>query len=213
MKLNENATCYPEVKAAICPTNDASCLEKLNVYRARSVVGSSYNRYDWDFKLENTSFVYFPGESKKTFRVYFSQDIRKEGTRLLTLQLSIGTSGVSAGAISEVHYIFDKLVNPDPPFGVATFTELMNPMSGILGTRCLECHNSTKLEGGYDMSNYALMIQKGVLIPNDPNSKMYMRMNPNNNQQNLRPMPLNGFLETQLTREVERWILNGALNN
>lgn len=213
VQLNENATCYPEVKNMICPTSDASCLPKLQVYRARSIVGSSYNRYDWDFILEGTSFVFFPGDVKKTFRIYFSQDIRKEGTRLLTLQMNIATASVTAGTNAEIHFIFNKLINPDPPFGVATFSELMNPMSGILGTRCLECHNSTKLEGGYDMSNYALMRSKNILIPGDVNSKMYMRMNPNADQGNLRSMPLNGFLETQLTREVEQWILNGALNN
>ena len=57
------------------------------------------------------------------------------------------------------------------------------------------------------------MLNEGRIIPGDTNSKIYQRMNPSGNDQ-IAPMPLNGFLPNILDRKKkEDWILRGAKNN
>ena len=88
----------------------------------------------------------------------------------------------------------------------------MDPKSGILGLNCVKCHNSQLMAGGYDMTDYELMITRKVLIPGNVDSKMYVRIHPTP-EFLAKPMPQDGFLPQALIYEVERWLMNGAHNN
>lgn len=207
-----STTCLPNVYAAICP--GGTCVAAARDFgKARQDVGATFKRYDWDFKFPTSSVSFMVGESSKPLRVYFSKDIRREQNRVLTLDIaSVLGSGVTIGANRTTQYVITKHDNPIPSGSTLTFSELMNPTSGILGQNCTACHNSTDLAGNYDMTDHELMIRNGVLIPGDITSKMYLRMHPTPEFLG-KPMPLNGFLTQDKILEVELWIRGGALNN
>ncbi len=207
-------TCLPEVYSAMCPGGNCPAAAK-DFGRARIVLptGNTYNRYDWDYKFSGASANFSINESAKTIRVYFSKNIRQEKNRVLTFDIASVLGTVNLGANPKVNYIISKYNNPTPDPDVLTFSQLMNPQSGILGQNCVKCHNSLDNAGGYDMTDHQMMLDRRVLIPRDVNSKMYVRMHPNPEFLN-KPMPQDGFLQDgNKILEVEKWIMQGALDN
>lgn len=206
-----SATCLPDVYASVCP--GGTCVAAAKDFgRARSDVGATYKRYDWDYKFAASSVTFTIGESSKTLRVYFSKDIRREQNRVLTFDITSVLGAVNIGPNKTVNYVITKHDNPIPNNATLTFSELMSSTFGILGQNCTACHNSTDLAGNYDMTDYALMIKNGVLVPGDVSSKMYLRMRPTPEFLG-KPMPLNGFMTQDKILEVELWIKAGAPNN
>lgn len=210
--------CLPQVAKVICSqftTNPNLCGEAVQFYRARSVVGVTYNRFDWDYKYKSSAVTFAPGEISKTIRLQFSKDIRHEKNRLLTLMVEPGLGGATVGANKSMHFIFDKISKPTPVAGSIRFQDLMAPGTGILVTNCIKCHNSDKHDGGYDITNYEEMIANSVLVPGSASSKMYQRISPSDPQyMNLSPMPLQpGAISTDDVRSIKQWIEEGALNN
>lgn len=213
--MGSNAKCYPEVKTIICAAGCTTADYTLG--RARSIVGTTYNRYDWDYKFSNLSLVFKPGETVQPLRIMLSKDIRQEQNRLLSLKI-MGVSGpvVISATNASTSVVINKLSNPTPNPSVPTFAELMDPQNGVIGKNCTSCHNSTKLAGEYDISDYELMLKNVVLVPGNPlASKMYYRLNPNTvvNGVKLRQMPFDAPLQVDDQRAIEKWILDGAKNN
>lgn len=226
-----NSTCLPSAYTLMCPGGGCSTTV-TNVTKARSVVGTSYNRFDWDYKFNQTSALFSIGETTKSFQIITSKDIRYEGNRILTLKVSVGIGNATVGN-SQVHVLFDKRKNPIPGGSDITYSKLMNSTNGILLYKCGNCHNSnpTEQQGGFDIANYDLMVSQGVLKPGldfmtvngttgditkTYASKLFKRMNSQDPDSGsyLTPMPRDKYLDydTEISY-VERWILNGALNN
>lgn len=206
-----SSTCLKSVYDTVCP--GGSCVAAAKDFgRARSVVGATWNRFDWDYKFPVNSVTFSVGESTKTLRVYFSKDIRFEKNRVLSLDIASVLGSVTIGANKTTNFIINKYDNPVPAGTSLTLSELMNESAGILGQNCVKCHNSAKIAGGYDMTDYDWMIRNRVVVPNDVNSKMYVRMHDTGDTL-VKPMPFDGFLPSPMVLEVERWLLNGALNN
>jgi len=206
-----SSTCLKDVYDFVCP--GGSCVAAAKDFgRAKSNIGTTWNRFDWDYKFPVNSVTFNVGESSKSVRVTFSKNIRYEKNRLLTLDISSALGSVVLGAKKTANFVINKYDNPVPNDSILTFSELMDPQSGILGQNCVKCHNSATLAGGYDMTDYDWMIRNRVVIPNDITSKMYARMHDTGNSL-LKPMPFDGFLPAPQVLEVERWLLNGALNN
>ncbi len=183
---------------------------------AASVVGTDYNRFDWDYRVDPATplaITFSENQKVASFNLIFSDDLRAKGIK--TLRLKLGTP--LGGSLGGNRVLVITIPNLNPPYsGIApTFTQLMNKDSGILGRYCIKCHNSVLKEGGYDMTDYQQMVDRRVLIPGDPiNSKMFFRMNaeaPNN--AGLGAMPQDGFLPRDIAELVEQWIRAGALNN
>ncbi len=208
------ADCFPSVKAFLCGLGKCTAADLL-MGRARSVVGVEFNRFDWDYKFQGLTLTFAPGEIRKSLRVFLSKDTRHENNRLLSLKIGSFAGFVQLGSLSQVHVVMNKVAQPTPDPNLPTYSELIHPQSGILGQNCLKCHNSATKAGGYDMSNYDEMVANGVLVPGKPDSsKMFKRLNPNDpSSQFLQSMPLDGFMEQALIREVEKWLLDGAKNN
>ncbi len=209
-------------------TNTNSILAPVNVVAdsayeagevpATGVLGIGQNRFDWDYKIDpttSTSLILNPGQTTASFNLIFSDDLRHHSDRVL--RLSLGTPlGASLGAnqvlrISLPNY--NSIYNGNAP----TFAQLMNPKSGVLGVNCVKCHNSVQRQGGYDMTNYEDMKNRGIIIPGNLNvnqHKMFRRMNADDpNLQGLQSMPLDGFLPRDQVDLVNQWILDGARNN
>lgn len=169
--------------------------------------------FDWDFKIINPTFTLLGNNAFVDIEIEFSGDIRRENNRVLRLQLeSLSDFGTIANG--EVYVIIHKAENENAlAAGEMTFSALMR--TGTLRVSCLECHNSTELNGGYDVSNYKLMVTNGVLdLVNPINSKMFNRMNPNYlGNETLAPMPRDGYLPDAEINPVRRWIQSGAKNN
>lgn len=204
-------TCLPDVYNTVCPGGSCPTVAK-DFGRAKSVVGTTWNRFDWDYKFPINSVTFGIGDSSKTVRVYFSKNTRNEKNRLLTLDIASVLGSVVIGNNKTSNFIINKFDNPIPSGNVLTLSELMNESAGILGQNCVKCHNSATIAGGYDMTDYDWMIRNRVVVPNDVNSKMYVRMHDSGNTL-IKPMPFDGFLPTPQVLEVERWLLSGALNN
>lgn len=218
-----NATnCLPPVYTALGASlqnmnntrfNEARAREDIITIKNASNVDVPSKIFDWDFRILNPTFTLLGQDAFVDIEIEFSGDIRRENNRLLRLQLE---SLSSFGRIvnGEISIIIHKADNDNAlARGEMTFSSLMR--TGTLRVSCLECHNSTELNGGYDMSNYKLMVTNGVLDLNNPiNSKMFNRMNANyNRNNNLAPMPRDGVLSTPEYQAVERWIQAGAKNN
>lgn len=226
------SNCLPQVYNLLCPPNTTCATGATNLSTARSVVGTTFNRFDWDYKMSTSSIIFAPGETKRNFQIVTSKDIRYEPNRLLTLKLEKGIGNSQLGtALSYI--VFNKMKNPIPGPTEMTFSKLMNSQSGILALNCLNCHNSnpTKQQGGYDIADYEMMLAKGILIPGadfmtvNPTtgavtktyaSKLFKRMNPQDPDVGtyLTPMPRDKYLDYDTgVSYVEKWILNGAKNN
>jgi hypothetical protein len=194
-------------------------------YTARSIVSNGYNRFDWDFRLLADSLnlqsaVDSAGnlstDPSGNITVKFSKDIRKEdGNRLLRLRISVASSNGTTGANQDLYVVFLKVNNEDPRINnEVTYSGLMNPVSGILGTKCIKCHNSVLFNGGYDITDYELMMSRQIVIPFDIMSKMYRRTNSQDPINfGLSPMPANGGLSATDRDLIANWILSGAKDN
>lgn len=172
------------------------------------------NRFNWDYRFKSSlSVTFFPGETTKFVEVIFSDDLRDEATKTLTLNLA-DPFGSTLGTNKTLVITIPDFNNPN--VGSITFSQLMST-GGILEMNCVRCHNSADRQGGYDMTDYQEMVAKGVIVPGDltPNNhKMYRRMNPDApGAGSITPMPLDGFLIQDLTLIVEDWIKAGAKNN
>ncbi len=203
-----DGACSAPAKALLCTVVNPCTTAEQNLIAARSVLGQSYNRFDWDYKLSQTMITFLPGETTKTITVTLSKDVRKESNRLLSLQLTNPLGALLP--VDRINYVIRKMNNSNPPPGVATFSQLMGSSLGIF-SNCIRCHNSNQNDGGYDITDFEGMLAKGVLIPNDINCKMRRRMIPD--AANVTPMPLDGYLPQEKVFEVDKWIQNGALNN
>ncbi len=228
----DNCATMSDVNAALNAYPGASNQANKKFYTARSIVGNGYNRFDWDFRFVkdqlnlqsavNSGNVLIPDPAGKV-TVKFSKDIRKEdGNRILRLKLSLATSngtltqpqGSPSIPLDTIYVVFLKVNNPDPGYDV-TYSKLMNSTTGLLGTKCIACHNSVLFNGGYDITDYDQMISRGILIPNDPMSLMFRRTNSQDKiNEGISPMPANGGLDDLTERpKIREWILNGAKNN
>lgn len=222
-----NASCLPDVYALVCPAGVCPHADSARVELARSVVGATFNRFDWDYKLNGSSFSFEPGETTKSFTIRTSKDIRYERNRVLTVRLEAGIGNIQVvEANSRARIVFNKIRNPVPPTGQMTYTKLMS--GGTLDKTCTECHNSTKRDGGYDIRDYELMISSGkqILVPGadrivydaDFNknvtavSLMYRRTLPQFTPESLL-MPRLKTLTPAEYNDVENWLTNGAKNN
>jgi hypothetical protein len=185
---------------------------------ANSVLGMGQNRFDWDYRVDattSTSLNFKPYQKSATFNLIFSDDLRADPAKVL--RLSLGTPlGASLGTNSKLRISIPNYA-PAPTGSAPTFSLLMNPKSGVLGINCVKCHNSVQLQGGYDMTDYQDMKNRGIIVPGnlDPNQhKMFRRMNADDpNLQGLQSMPLDGFLPRDQVDLVNQWILDGAKNN
>jgi hypothetical protein len=167
------------------------------------------DRWNWDFSVDTLAVVFAPGETRKSLVFKLSNDQRDEPNERIGMNISSvvnATKSGTAGAATLTIIDDDGPANPEVP----TFSSLMQN-GGILFQNCLECHNSVDNRGGYNLSDYDLMIENGVLVPYDVNSKMFLRMNAV--VPGLRPMPLGGLLREEIRFQVENWILNGAKND
>ena len=211
-------TCLVDIKEAVCPagvcpaanTTDFGLITDFGL--ARSEVGSTFSRFDWDYRFPIKTVTFSSGQSNKKLRIYFSKDIRLENNRVFIVDIVSVLGSVKIGANKSQNFIITKYNNPVPNGLSLTFSRLMNPISGVLGTNCTKCHNSNDFAGKYNMSDHQLMLDNSVIIPYDVTSKMYLRTHPNAEYFG-KPMPVDGFLPDTLVRPIERWILNGALNN
>lgn len=183
---------------------------------AKGLMGAGgKNRFNWDYKIMSPmSITFLPGERTKYIDVIFSDDERDDITKTLTLKLADPLGAVLGAQSTLVITIPDY--NPAPTGTAPTFAQLMSS-GGILEMNCVRCHNSVEMQGGYDMTDYRLMVTKGIIVPGDltPNNhKMFRRMNPDApGTGTITPMPLDGFLTQDLTIFVEEWIKAGAKNN
>lgn len=185
---------------------------------ANGLLGTGQNRFDWDYRVDDTtttSLTFKPGEKSTTFNLIFSDDLRYDVDKVL--RLSLGTPlGATLGVNSKLRIALPNY-NPQPSGAAPTFALLMNPKSGVLGLNCVKCHNSVQRQGGYDMTDYQDMKNRGVILPGnlDPNQhKMFRRMNADApNFEGLQSMPLDGFLPRDQVDLVNQWILDGAKNN
>lgn len=213
-----NTTCLPPVFQAM-QARGLTTAADLSFKKARSVVGTSYNRYDWDFKFTSSSFNLLGMNPQQVVKIRFSGDQRRENNRVLRLTIDVLSANATV-TTQTLYVVILKASNPDAlGNGEVTFSALMRSGTGILSLNCVKCHNSRDLNGGYDMTDFDLMLTKGVLVPSaDPNitetSKMFNRMNPNYvGNETLSPMPLDGFLTDIYIDQVRSWIRSGAKNN
>jgi len=172
------------------------------------------HRFNWDYRINSSlSISFLPGETTKFIEIVFSDDLRDEVDKTLTLTLTDPFGGTLGAKKNLVLTIPDY--NPANTDSV-TFTQLMSP-GGILEMNCVRCHNSLDRQGGYDMTDYAEMVSKGIIVPGNltPNDhKMFRRMNPFAPDAGLvTPMPLDNYLASDLVDFVNLWILAGAKNN
>ncbi|MGZ3724189.1 MAG: hypothetical protein ACXWQQ_00225 [Pseudobdellovibrio sp.] len=210
-------TCLPAVYNEMVNRGLNSAAE-LSFKQARAVTGTSYNRFDWDFKFASNSFNLLGASPSQTATVHFSSDERRENNRVLRLTITVLSNNATV-TTQTAYVIIYKADNRDAlGAGEVTFSSLMRS-TGTLGLNCVKCHNSRDLNGGYDMTNYDLMVTKGVLVPSPvvsvaETSKMFNRMNPNFvGNETLSPMPLDGFLTDPYIQLVRQWIDEGARNN
>jgi hypothetical protein len=217
-----NSSCLPTVYAGLGTSLQNANNTRFNKARSRDdtiIIRNSNGDnipvkiFDWDFKILNPTFTLLGNNAFYDIEIEFSGDIRRENNRVLRLQLeSLSNFGTIVNG--ELFIIIHKADNDNAlARGEMTFSALMR--TGTLRQSCVECHNSTELNGGYDVSNYKLMVTNGVLdLTNPINSKMFNRMNPNYlGNETLAPMPRDGYLPDNEIDPVRRWIQAGAKNN
>ncbi|MBX7231881.1 MAG: hypothetical protein K1X29_07320 [Bdellovibrionales bacterium] len=208
---------YVTATVAIENTNDVNAA--LNRRSMKIVVNNKIvevDRWDWDYQVDTLAVVFAPGETKKNLIFKISNDQRIEPRETINLKITSVTNAVINQTDNSDKAVI-TIIDDDAPNveGVPTFSSLMQP-GGVLFENCFKCHNSVDNRGGYNLSDYDLMIANKVLIPSDVTSKMFVRMNAEIS--GLRSMPLldNGtgsLLEPTLRKKVEVWIKGGARND
>ncbi len=226
--VTNSTNCLPDVYSLVCPGNSCGHLLAPNFEVARSVVGTSFNRFDWDYKLGTTSLSFAPGETLKTITLKTSRDERFESNRVLTLRLEAGLGAVQIPqATAFARIVFNKRINREPPSTEVTFSKLMGTGGALLNT-CTRCHNSVRRDGGYDIQDYELMISsdKRILVPGAdsisytdkgkkvivPVSLMYRRTLSEFTTESLL-MPREDQFSADDFVNLEAWLLSGAKNN
>jgi hypothetical protein len=150
-----------------------------------------------------------------------ARDFRREGhvvgtNRVESVVLALSSPTRAEFGTQQTHRLDviddDNALQPGEP----SYAQLVT--TGVLGTKCVRCHNSTMAAGGYDVTDYYRMIDRQVLIGGNIRSKMYQRMNGDDPAVvGLTPMPPpedGGFLRTDERVPVENWIMGaGARNN
>lgn len=170
------------------------------------------NNWDWDYSLDSLAVVFEPGQVTKTIAIKLSNDQRYENLpEILRLRFNtvINAKTEAVGQLVKITVNDDDANITDER--IITFSKLMATNGGVLRNYCLKCHNSVDNRGGYNLSDYDLMIENGVLIPGSAASMMFRRMD--SIIPGLRPMPLTGLLSSEERRKVESWILRGAKND
>lgn len=222
-----NTTCLPEVFSIVCPSGNCPHADSAKVSLARNDNGTTFKRFNWDYKLSTSSFSFEPGQTSKTITIRTAKDIRYELNRVLTIRLEPGLGSIQVpDATSRARIVFEKVLNPVPANGEMTYSKLMD--GGTLYKTCTECHNSVKRDGGYDIQDYELMISsnKQILVPGadsvtyDANfnkivtavSLMYRRTLPQFTPESLL-MPRLKTLTPAEYNDLEDWLTSGAKNN
>jgi len=237
-----SATCEAQVFTQICAgrsdcnATTSTARNEFAFMRARSVQGAVYRRFDWDYRIDNRSVSFSPGQQFAKVKVYLSTNIRRtfnvplsfpasvsptagEANRLLTLRLESVTGEGVMGTNVNANLVVRKHNNPVPPSAppgepsILRYQDMMSSV-GVLELNCVKCHNSDDNAGSYDMTNFELMVQNGVLKPGGSlfDSEMYTRMTKDFG--NLaKPMPNDGFMVSSEVDKVKRWIEAGAPNN
>ncbi len=166
------------------------------------------NSFDWDYDFDSLGVVFLPNETSKRIRLNLAEHERYQPPRLLSLRIG-SVVGAEVGEVGNYSLTINN-ANPAPAIDEITFSMLMRP-GGVFYEYCLTCHNSADKRGGLDLANFREMIDREVLIPEDTNSLMYIRMSTQSGTQP--PMPLTGILPSHIRGFVEQWILSGAKNN
>lgn len=211
VKVNLNTASTNPINVTLATEGDQTLPEI-----AKAVLGpTGKNRFDWDYRIISPVNITFnPGELEKEVEIIFSDDLRDDPDKTLTLKL-VDPFGATLGT-NVKHIVSLPDYNAAPSDGHLAFSDLMSP-GGVLEANCVRCHNSVDKQGGYDMTNYQMMVDKGIIVPgnSDPNThKMFRRMNPDAaNVGSITPMPLKGYLLQDQTIQVEDWFLGGAKNN
>lgn len=208
-----SSDCLPNLGSALTAAGVVGA-QDLRVRMARSRLGSgSVSRFDWDYQLSESTVNFLGDKVSAEFTLRLSKDVRHEDARLLKLDLNLTSNAGVLGSKKQILVYLRKRNNPIPAVGEITFSALMSS-KGILNLNCVHCHNTEKLEGGYDMTDYELMLSRGVLIPSDPMSKMFRRMDANNPMEGFPdPMPRDGYMDLEKILIIKDWILKGAKNN
>ncbi len=188
----------------------------LKPKNARNKVNYANSGYLWDFQFIDGKTVSFKSlETTAKLRLRFSGNIRKEATnRILALYLKSPLLADEVKA-SRKYFVFEKIYNPDPPpppAEVLSYSYLLSS-NGVFGQYCVKCHNAVLKNGGYDITDYDVMIQKSVLVPGSLTSKIFRRMNDDPEFRNLQPMPLDGYRPFEERAVVKDWIEYGAFND
>ncbi len=176
-----------------------------------------FNRFDWDYRFKSSKKQVFTAfESSKLFQIIFSDDLRDDVNKTLTLKLTNTTGGLALGSNTQVILTLPDYNEPIPSTEV-TFAKLMKNNVGILSVHCQICHNSVDMNALFDITDYREMIEKGIIAPGSSDlsdHKLFLRTNPDSmNSSVLRPMPLMGYLEREFLIEIEKWLMAGAKNN
>lgn len=193
-------------------TNRATTVETNLAFDDRDLI---IDRWDWDYSTESSAVVFDAGVTVATIRIKVANDQRDEPDETIKLTIRSIVNATKNPALSDLTItIADDDAAPNPV--IPTFSQLMRQgpsegSGGVLFDYCLRCHNTVDNRGGYNLTDYDLMINNGVLVPGDNQSMMFRRMN--EDIPGLRTMPLDGLLPSAKRREVEMWILNGAKND
>lgn len=218
-----SGSCLPTVYNAMVARGASTNTTANMVFKqARNQLGV-LNRFDWDYRITVDSANLLGTDPIKKVSLDFSKDIRKESAnRILRLQIQLASANADVTTLPQTVYVVILKVNNAAPINnETTFSSLMKN-NGLLASKCVLCHNSRDLNGGYDMTNYQMMLDKGIVVPADFDptgtaplqSKMYRRTNANDPINfNLTPMPLIGGLDVDQRALIESWIRAGAKNN
>lgn len=173
-----------------------------------------FNRFDWDYRFKSSAKqVFTAGESSKAFQIIFSDDLRDDVNKTLTLKLTNVSGGLSLGSNTQIVLALPDYNEPAPLTEV-TFAKLMNN-GGILSTECQICHNSLDNHGNFDITDYKGMTDKGIIAPGNSDlsaHKLYIRTNPNSSFPFM-AMPPRGFLDPIKMDAIKKWLQAGAKNN
>lgn len=232
--LGENklsTSCFPDLFQACF---DSSCANSEYSFGwANSRWGAQFGRYDWDYTLDMGRIIFFKGDTRKILTMRLSMDERYNVSKVLNLKLSGLIDDSNLIVSNSIQVLFRRQQNPQVPANEMSYSKLMGN-NGVLMRNCLECHNSAKRDGGFDIADYEdLLVARGVapnqnylLAPGqdrveyDVNfnknitavSQIYRRLLPQFTPESLL-MPRNKILNSSEIEDIENWLTRGAKNN
>ena len=166
--------------------------------------------FDWDFDIPQRTIVFEPGQTTAQFDVVVQNDERYEVQAQELFRINIGnvSGGGEVGSTNQI----EVTINEDDSVQTGTtmtYTQLMGN-GGIFRRYCVKCHNSSNQQGGYDITNYQVMVGSDVVVPGSPAlSKMIDRINRTGSGR----MPRNSQLDGLEILDIESWINAGAKND